>query len=232
MAPSSHRDGHSVAFACNASGAYSSVMRRNTWKNPLIMLGAAGFALVLSSCDSATETGLEKLIESQGGGDVDLDLGGDGFSIETEDGRMTVDADGNFVVSDADGNVVTGEADPETGEVVVESEDGSFSTGSTTELPEEWPSDVPEPNGLSIANATVIGSDTERTISVGGSASGAEFVESYASALQSAGFTEDSSFTADDTINNSYSNANWMVNVGFFGDADENQVTITVFSNG
>jgi hypothetical protein len=206
-------------------------MRRTTWKNPLIMLGTAALALALSSCDSATETGLEQLVESQGGGDVDLDLGGDGFSIETEDGSMTVDEDGNFVITDADGNVVTGEADSETGDVVVESEDGSFSTGATTELPDEWPSDVPEPNGLSIANATVIGSDTERTISVGGSASGEEFVESYASALESAGFTEDSSFTADGTINNSYSNAQWMVNVGFFGDAAENQVTISIFSN-
>jgi hypothetical protein len=205
-------------------------MRRTTWNKPLIMLGAAVVALALSSCDSATETGLEQLVESQGGGDVELDLDGESFSIETEDGRMTVDENGNFVVTDADGNVVTGEADPETGDVNVESEDGSFSTGSTTELPEEWPADVPEPDGLSIANATVIGSDTEQTISVGGSVSGEEFVESYGSALESAGFTEDSSFSSEGTINNTYSNGEWTVNVGFFGDGSENQVTVSIFS--
>jgi hypothetical protein len=206
-------------------------MRRTTWKNPLIMLGTAGFALALSSCGNATETGIEQLIESQGGGDVDLDLDGGGFSIDTEDGSMTVDEDGNFVVTDADGNVVTGGADPETGEVVVESEDGSFSTGSATELPEEWPADVPEPDGLSIATATVIGSDTERTISVGGTVSGDGFVDSYADALESAGFTEDSSFTSDGNINNNYSNDPWTVNVSFFGNGSENQVTVTIFGS-
>lgn len=208
-------------------------MRRNAPNHTLIMLGAAGLALALSSCGDAAETGIEQLIESQGGGNVDLDLDGDGgFSMQTEEGGMTIDEDGNFIITDAEGNVVTGGADAETGEFNVESEDGSFSTGSTTELPEQWPSDVPEPNGLSIASATVIGSDTEQTISVGGTVSGGEeFVDSYASALESAGFSQDSSFTAEDTINNTYSNDQWAVNVGFFGESGDNQVTITVFSN-
>lgn len=82
-------------------------MRRTTIRRPLIILCAAGFAFSLTACENATETGLEKVIESESGGDVDVDLNGDdGVSIQTED--------------------------------------GSFSSGATTEFLEEWPGDVPE----------------------------------------------------------------------------------------
>ena len=119
----------------------------------VITLGAAGFALVLTACGNATESGIEELIESQGGGDVDLDLDGDGgFSVQTEEGGMTIDEDGNFVITDADGSVVTGDVDTESGEVNIESEDGSFRSGATTELPDEWPGEIPEPSGLAIAS--------------------------------------------------------------------------------
>ncbi len=117
-------------------------MRRNLRTHTLIVVGAAGFALAFSACGDAAESGLEQLVESQGGGDVDLDVDGDGdggFSMQTEEGGMTIDEDGNFIITDADGSVVTGNADAESGELTVESEDGSFSSGATTELPEEWP---------------------------------------------------------------------------------------------
>jgi hypothetical protein len=196
------------------------------------MLGIAGFALALTACGNATETGIEKLVESQGGGNVDLDLDGDGgFSVQTEEGGMSIDEDGNFVITDADGSVVTGNADAESGEFSVESEDGSFSAGATTELPEEWPSEIPDPDGLAITSATVIGSDTEQAITVAGTVDGDGFVESYGSALEAAGFDEDSTFTSDSTVNNVYSNDSWTVGVVYFGDASENQVTVTVFSS-
>ncbi len=198
--------------------------------NLLSLIGAAGLAL--TACGNATETGIEQLIESQGGGNVDLDLDGGGFSMQTEEGGMTIDEDGNFVITDADGNVVTGGADAETGEFNVESDDGEFSMGSTTEIPEQWPSEIPEPSGLQILSASVVGSDTEQAISVAGSVSSAAFVDGYGSALESAGFTEESSFTAEDTINTTYSNGEWGVNVGFFGDSSENQANIFVYRTG
>jgi hypothetical protein len=196
------------------------------------MLGAAGFAVALSACGNAAETGIEQLIESQGGGNVDLDLGGDGgFSIQTEEGGMTIDEDGNFVITDADGSVLTGSADAESGEFTVESEDGSFSSGATTELPASWPADIPEPDGLAITNATVISSDGERAITVVGSVGSEGFVDRYASALESAGFDEESAFRSDGTLNNVYSNGEWTVGVLYFGAQSENQVTISVYSN-
>jgi len=198
------------------------------------MLGLAGFALTFTACESASEAGLEKLIESESGGDVELDLNGDGgISVQTEDGGMSVDEDGNLVVTDADGSVVTGNIDAETGDVSIETEDGSFSSGSTTELPDEWPSEIPEPDGLAITSATVIGSDTEQSFTVIGTVAGdgAGFVESFGSALEDAGFNVDSTFTSDGTINNVYSNASWSVSVAYFGDATENQATVSVFTN-
>lgn len=205
-------------------------MRRHTIRRPLIAVCAAAGALSLTACGNATETGLEKLIESEGGGDVDLDLDGDGgFSMQTEEGGMTIDEDGNFVVTDADGSVLTGSADAETGEFTIESEDGSFSGGATTELPEEWPADIPEPDGLAITSATVIGSDTEQAINIAGTVDGDGFVESYASALESAGFNEDSTFASDDMINNVYSNDKWTVGVTYLGDQSENQVNVSIY---
>jgi flagellar basal body rod protein FlgG len=89
----------------------------------------AGIALVAASCGGSTESGIEELIEQQGGGDVDLDLDRDGgFSIQTEEGGMTIDEDGNFVITGEDGEVITGNADDE-GNFTVESEDGTI-TGS------------------------------------------------------------------------------------------------------
>ncbi len=207
-------------------------MGRITVRRTLNTLVVAGCALVFAACGDAAENGIEQLIESQGGGDVDLDLDGDGgFSVQTEEGGMTIDEDGNFVITDADGSVVTGDVDTESGEVNIESEDGSFRSGAATELPDEWPGEIPEPSGLSIGSASVIGSDTEEAITVSGTVEGDGFVESYASALTSAGFAETSTFTANGTINNVYTDDQWTVGIVFFGEADENQVTVTVYSN-
>ena len=198
------------------------------------MLGLAGFALTFTACESAGEASLEKLIESESGGDVSLDLNADGgISMQTEDGGMSIDENGNLVVTDADGSVVTGNIDAETGDVSIQSEDGSFSSGSTTELPDEWPSEIPEPDGLAITSATVIGSDTEQAFTVIGTVAGdgAGFVESFASALEDAGFNEDSTFTSDGTINNVYSNASWTVSVAYYDEQTDNQATISVFTN-
>jgi hypothetical protein len=195
-------------------------------------LGIAAVATVaLSACGDSTESGIEKMIEEQSGGNVDIDSDDGSFSIQTEDGSMTVDENGNFVVTDADGSVITGNADSESGEFSIESEDGSFSSGSTSELPDEWPSDVPEPDGLAITSAFVVADGENDGISVTGGIDGDGFLEDYGRSLEAAGFTLSSEYTAGDSSNLFYESENWEVAIVSF-EADGTQATITLYRAG
>jgi hypothetical protein len=185
---------------------------------------------VLTACGDSAENGIEQLIESQGGGDVDLDLDGDGgFSVQTEEGGMTIDEDGNFVVTDENGDVVTGNVDVDGDGVTVESEDGSFSSGAGSELPDDWPGEIPEPDGLEImSGSTISDGDTDGFVVIG--AVDADFLDGYAAALEGAGFELKSEFTADSMAERGYSNGTWNVGMAIFENGDEIQATITVFS--
>ena len=63
------------------------------------------------------------------------------------------------------------EVDSETGQVDIETDDGSMSFG-TAELPEGWPSEIPLPDDYELTNAMVTGADGERSFIVGGSFEG------------------------------------------------------------
>jgi hypothetical protein len=204
-------------------------MSTRAFRRPLTIVFAAGVALALSACDNAAETGVEQLIESQGGGNVDLDLDGDGgFSVQTEEGGMSIDEDGNFVITDADGSVVTGSADSETGEFTAESEDGSFRIDTSGEIPEEWPSDVPRPEGIDGASATVTQSSTELSITITGQAGGS-FVDDYGSTLEDNGFERTSNFESEANVTRVFENETWTVSVNSFVDGDTNQLAVSVF---
>lgn len=204
-------------------------MTPSTLRRPLIALAATGFVLASTSCGNATESGVEQLIESQGGGDVDLDLDGDGgFSVQTEEGGMSIDEDGNFVITDADGSTVTGNADSESGDFTAESEDGSFRVDASGEVPEEWPSDVPSPEGIEGASSTVMQSATELAITVTGQA-GESFVDEYGSTLEDNGFERTSSFESDANITQVFENETWTVSVNSFPGEDSSQVAVSLF---
>jgi hypothetical protein len=204
-------------------------MTSSAIRRPLITLATIGIAIGFSACGNATESGVEQLIESQGGGDVDLDLDGDGgFSVQTEEGGMSIDEDGNFVITDADGSVVTGNADSETGGFTAESEDGSFRIDASGEIPEEWPSDVPSPEGIEGASSTVTQSATELAITVTGQA-GESFVDDYGSTLEDNGFERTSNFESDANITRVFENETWTVSVNSFPDGDASQVAVSLF---
>jgi hypothetical protein len=204
-------------------------MEHKPTRRAIVLVAAAGFTLTLTACGNATETGIEQLIESQGGGDVDLDLDGDGgFSVQTEEGGMSIDEDGNFVITDADGSVVTGNADSESGDFNVESEDGSFRVDASGEIPEEWPSDVPRPEGLEGTSATVTQSPTELAITVTGQADDS-FVDDYGSTLEGDGFERTSNFESEANVTRIYENETWTVSVNSFVDGDISQVAVSLF---
>lgn len=150
--------------------------------------------LLTSGCGKAAETGIEKMIEQQGGGDVDLDLDGDGgISIQTEEGAMTIDEDGNFVVTGKDGEQIVGQANGDDDGFSIESDDGSFSSGATTELPDDWPADVPKPAGLSIMSASSMSGDDGAAIQVSATTDDpAGFITRYTKQLEDAGLTSES----------------------------------------
>jgi hypothetical protein len=195
----------------------------------LITLALMGIVIAFTACGDSTESSVEELIESESGGDVDLDLDDDGgFSVQTEEGGMSIDEDGNFVITDADGSVVTGNADSESGGFTAESDDGSFRIDASGEIPEEWPSDVPSPEGIEGASSTVTQSATELAITVTGQA-GESFVDDYGSTLEDNGFERTSNFESDANITRVYENGTWTVSVNSFPDGESSQVAVSLF---
>ena len=205
-------------------------MTSSAIRRPLSALALTGIVVAFTACGNATESGIEQLIESQGEGAVELDLdGGDGgFSVQTEEGGMSIDEDGNFVITDADGSVVTGNVDSESGGFSAEAEDGSFRIDASGEIPEEWPSDVPSPEGIEGASSTVTQSSTELAITVTGQAD-ESFVDDYGSTLEDDGFEQTSSFESDANITRVFENETWTVSVNSFPDGDTSQVAVSLF---
>ena len=205
-------------------------MTSSAIRRPLTALAVTGIVVAFTACGNATESGIEQLIESQGEGDVELDLdGGDGgFSVQTDEGGMSIDEDGNFVITDADGSVVTGNVDSESGGFSAEAEDGSFRIDASGEIPEEWPSDVPSPEGIEGASSTVTQSSTELAITGTGQAD-ETFVDDYGSTLEDDGFEQTSSFESDVNITRVFENETWTVSVNSFPDGDTSQVAVSLF---
>ncbi len=226
----------------------------NISRSTIVRTAALGatLAVLSAACSSATEEGIEQLIESQGGGDVEIDLDDGGFSIESDDGSMSVDEDGNFVIEGQDGEVITGQAsddgftvegedgdadftiDGDDGDVVFESDDGSFEFSEGGDIPDEWPSEVPIPDGLSVTASSFIGDGTTGQSSITGDVDGSpvDYVEAYGAILQGAGFEETGVFTSGDDITATYESAAYTVAVNGLGSTGDQIVTISVFSNG
>lgn len=148
---------------------------------------------------SADENGVQIDGTDADGNDFSLDADENGVDIETDEGSLNVDDDGTFVATDENGEVVTGQADSDGG-FVVESADGESVFSTSEGIPEEWPSDIPQPQGLTNVSGTYFAEGDDSGIVVTGTAAGSltESFEDFTSALASAGFDEESTFTQGD----------------------------------
>ena len=161
--------------------------------------------------------GLEELIEQGAGGDVDIELGEDGISIESEDGSFSIDEDGSFSVTDEDGDETTGniDIDADGGEFSIEGEDGDIQFGSGSEIPDEWPDDIPQPDGVTVQSAATFSEGDETSIILTGTADDDpdEWTAAYGSQLEDAGFTQDSNFSSSGAVAASYTDESWNVDL-------------------
>jgi hypothetical protein len=209
-----------------------------------IKISAAVAACVaFSACgavaEKVTEEGAERLIEAESGENVELDFDSDdgSFSLETEEGGFSLDEDGNFVVTDQDGSVFTGSAnDADGGGILVQGDDGESVYRLVTDIPAEWPSEVPRPEGIAIEGGSYVAAEGETLITVIGTPSGSavDYTDSYLSSVASAGFVEtgrfDQSADGSTTAQRSYENANWTLNINGYDDGESSIVNISLMS--
>jgi hypothetical protein len=190
----------------------------------------AGLSLIATGCGkSPSEFVAEKVIEQQTDGEVDVDFSDGGIAIETPDGDVSVGEDGSFTITDGDGETVVGESDEEGG-FTVEGEDGSFSVSQDGEIPAEWPSDIPEPEGVSISGSSVIDSGDGSGITLAGTVEdSASFMSEYGSDLEAAGLEKSSEFTSDGAMSAMFANESWSIAIGASQFDGDHQVSITVF---
>lgn len=212
----------------------------------------AALAMLLAGCgeiaENLVEEGVEQAIEADSGEDVELDFNGDGgISIETEEGSMSIDEDGNFVIEGADGETVTGEAnedgftvtdedgssvidiDEDNGQVTAETDEGSFTAGPG--MPDDWPGSVPQPSGLDDVNGSSIDADGQILITVGGTTSGdaTDYFDDYTGTLEDAGFSRSSYFEQDGFRQGLYDGSDFVVSV--VSDPDASSILVTVSSD-
>jgi major membrane immunogen (membrane-anchored lipoprotein) len=195
------------------------------------------FALIsLGACssDDASEGFVENLIEQNAGEDIDIDIDDGDIRVATSDGtfEMDTDDDGNVEIRSDEGDVLLNTG--EDGRTVISSDEGTMVFGGS-EIPENFPSEVPIPGGMTVDNTSSMSDDGgAQTFSLGGTVVGeaTAFVETYVSALQAAGFTEQSRTTTSNGSFFTYAGPAWTVNGIVSDDATGAYAQISVFPAG
>lgn len=162
--------------------------------------------------------------------DADGDTGGT-LEFEGEDGSgsLDIDGDGGFTITDENGDTVVSEIDADDGSVVVQSDDGStFESGPS--IPSQWPADIPQPEGLSDVTGTFMGDATTMNIVTAGTPPGdpTAYLESYVASLVAAGFSETSTFTAEDSISYSHERNGVAVSSSYSDLGSTGQIVVTI----
>ncbi len=223
---------------------------------------AVAACLAFSACgaitEKVTEKGAERIIESQTDGKVDLDFnsGNGSFSVQTEEGGFAISEDGTFVVTDQDGSVFTGSASDDGvvvrdgegkavldasgadgGNLTIQGEDGESVYRMLTEVPAEWPADVPRPAAMAVEGGTYMAGEGEVMISVVGAPTSGDalgYVETYAAALESSGMSEtgryDTAADGSKSAMRTFEGGSWTVNINGYDEPDSSIVNIVLMA--
>ena len=199
---------------------------------PRTLAALAGASLLFAACGSASESGIEKLIEAQTGSDVDIDLEDGQIKIETPEGdiEFSTDEDGGFSI-EVDGEElmdVDVDGDGE-GSIEISGEDGDSSLqidAGGGSLPDQWPAEIPTPDGLAIEAGSAFESGEQVAYTVTGQADEG-FAEAYSDALADAGLPKTSSFESDG-VNYFHQSSDWIVTVSGFPGEGVWEIVISV----
>lgn len=232
-------------------------------RRTLVAVAAAGMMLSMSACgaiaEKITEEGAERIIEAETGENIELDINGDGgISLQSDEGGFSLNEEGEFVITDADGSVFSGsagedglvvfdddgnpvvnvgvDANGDTGEITIQGEDGEAVYRVVTEIPAEWPGDVPRPDGLVVEGGSFAQAEGETFMTLIGSPNGSaiDFTNAYGAAIEAAGFAETGRFDseADGAISaqRTYESDSWTLNINGYVDDSSNLLNLSLNS--
>ncbi len=180
---------------------------------------------------TADENGVQIDGTDADGNDFSVDADENGLDVDSENGTsLDIDDDGTFVATDENGEVFSGEAD-DNGGFTVEGSDGEAVFATSEGIPEQWPSDVPEPEGLSDVTGTYFAQGAELSIVVTGTSTGdvREVFDQYTDRLEDAGFDEESTFTqGDEAASSSYVRGERRMTVSIQSSGDSAEMVVAL----
>ena len=195
----------------------------------------AGVLLTGCSGEGIAEKAIENQIESESGEDVDVDLDNGNFSIQTEDGEFSVQSDGDqTIIQTEDGDVVMQSED---GQTIIQSDDGTLIGSASGDLPDDFPGDLPLPDGAVFEYTQQMTTPEGQTFILGGSVPGShgDVLDAYVAALEAAGFTQQQLTTTPDGGYYAYDNGTWTIG-GTASEGDDGMtalaITVTPSSGG
>jgi hypothetical protein len=167
------------------------------------------------------------------GNDFSVDADESGVNAESGDGTFDLDSDGTFTVTDENGEVSSGEvsADGDSVDFSVEGDDGNTVFNSGEGIPDQWPSDIPRPEGLTDVVGTYIADGSEENIVVAGSTgnSAQDTYDTYTARLIEAGFAESSKLNqGTEFYNATFTRGDTTVSVTTQATGESTDVVITV----
>jgi hypothetical protein len=191
-----------------------------------------GLGVVLSACsgEDIAEKAIEQQLEAEGDGDVDVDIDEDGgISIQGPDGSTVINIDedgGNIEIGGEDGANMVIEGTGDDAEIRIEGSDGETFI-SNTQLPDNFPSEVPIPDGIEIQLGQTSSTPDGDMFLIAGltDADFGEVADQYMAQLEGAGFTQQALTTTPEGSFYTYGNDVFILSGSVAPDSTDNSMT-------